>query len=112
MAGLSMGWPARPPRSVQGGTVRCPCRPGQLGAFSGWRRGTRGSWNRGAQSSDQPLLQRQYELLDRTTAFELWLIHWPTDGGLVLHDHGGSSGAFHVVWVPSTKRAPLAAGRP
>ena len=30
--------------------------------------------------------------------FELWLIHWPTDGGLVLHDHGGSSGAFHVVW--------------
>jgi hypothetical protein len=51
-----------------------------------------------AQSSDQPLLQRQYELLDRTTEFELWLIHWPTDGGLVLHDHGGSSGAFHVVW--------------
>ena len=51
-----------------------------------------------AQSPDLPLLERQYELLDRTTDFELWLIHWPTAGGLVLHDHGGSSGAFHVVW--------------
>jgi hypothetical protein len=51
-----------------------------------------------AQSPDLPLLERQYELLDRTKEFELWLIHWPTDGGLVLHDHGGSSGAFHVVW--------------
>jgi hypothetical protein len=51
-----------------------------------------------AQSSDLPLLERRYELLDRTTDFELWLVHWPTDGGLVLHDHGGSSGAFHVVW--------------
>jgi hypothetical protein len=51
-----------------------------------------------AQSSDLPLLERRCELLERTTNFELWLIHWPTDGGLVLHDHGGSSGAFHVVW--------------
>ena len=51
-----------------------------------------------AQASDLPLLERRYELLERTSDFELWLIHWPTDGGLVLHDHGGSSGAFHVVW--------------
>jgi Cysteine dioxygenase type I len=51
-----------------------------------------------AESSDLPLLERQCELLERTPSFELWLIHWPTDGGLVLHDHGGSSGAFHVVW--------------
>jgi hypothetical protein len=51
-----------------------------------------------AQSSGLPLLKRRYELLDRTTDFEMWLVHWPTDGGLVLHDHGGSSGAFHVVW--------------
>jgi hypothetical protein len=50
-----------------------------------------------AQASDLALLERRYELLDRTADFELWLIHWPTDGGLVLHDHGGSSGAFHVV---------------
>jgi hypothetical protein len=51
-----------------------------------------------AQASDLPLLERRYQLLERTSDFELWLIHWPTDGGLVLHDHGGSSGAFHVVW--------------
>jgi len=54
-----------------------------------------GPW---AQASDAPLLERRYELLDRTADYELWLIHWPTGGGLVLHDHGGSSGAFHVVW--------------
>jgi hypothetical protein len=50
-----------------------------------------------AQSSDLPLRERRCELLERTTDLELWLIHWPTDGGLVLHDHGGSSGAFHIV---------------
>jgi Cysteine dioxygenase type I len=54
-----------------------------------------GPW---AQTSDLPLVERRCELLDRTTDFEVWLIHWPTDGGLVLHDHGGSSGAFHVLW--------------
>jgi hypothetical protein len=52
------------------------------------------SW---AQLSDLPLEVRKYELLERTAELELWLIHWPTDGGLVLHDHGGSAGAFHVV---------------
>lgn len=43
------------------------------------------------------LVERRYELLDRTADFELWVIYWPTDTGLVLHDHGGSSGAFLVV---------------
>jgi hypothetical protein len=51
-----------------------------------------------AQTPDLPLVERRCELLDRTMDFEVWLIHWPTDGGLVLHDHGGSSGAFQVVW--------------
>jgi Cysteine dioxygenase type I len=51
-----------------------------------------------AQLSDLPLRERRYELLERTTDVEVWLIHWPTDGALVLHDHGGSSGAFSVVW--------------
>jgi hypothetical protein len=51
-----------------------------------------------ANATDLVLLERRYELLDRTADFELWLVHWPTDGALVLHDHGGSSGAFHVVW--------------
>jgi Cysteine dioxygenase type I len=43
------------------------------------------------------LARRHYQLLDRTGEFELWLIHWPQDGGLVLHDHGGSSGAFSIL---------------
>jgi hypothetical protein len=50
-----------------------------------------------AERSERPLEERRYELLDRTADVEVWLIHWPTDGGLVLHDHGGSAGAFHVV---------------
>jgi hypothetical protein len=40
--------------------------------------------------------QRRYELLERTGDYELWIIQWPHDGGLVFHDHGGSSGAFYV----------------
>jgi hypothetical protein len=39
---------------------------------------------------------RWYMLLDRTADFELWVIQWPHDTGLVLHDHGGSAGAFYV----------------
>jgi hypothetical protein len=27
----------------------------------------------------------------------LWVIEWPQDTGLVLHDHGGSAGAFFVM---------------
>jgi hypothetical protein len=50
-----------------------------------------------APQSELPFGERTYELLERTTDVELWLIHWPTGGGLVLHDHGGSAGAFHVV---------------
>jgi hypothetical protein len=53
-----------------------------------------GAW---AQAPEHPLQERWYALLERTTDVEVWLIHWPTDGGLVLHDHGGSAGAFHVV---------------
>lgn len=39
---------------------------------------------------------RQYELLDRSADYELWLIRWPQDTGLVFHDHGGSAGAFYL----------------
>jgi len=39
---------------------------------------------------------RWYKLLDRTADYELWVIQWPFDTGLVLHDHGGSAGAFYV----------------
>lgn len=39
---------------------------------------------------------RVYELLERTADYELWVIKWPQDTGLVLHDHGRSAGAFLV----------------
>jgi hypothetical protein len=44
-----------------------------------------------------PLTERRYKLLERTSDYELWIIHWPQDIGLVLHDHGGSAGAFQVL---------------
>jgi len=40
---------------------------------------------------------RDYELLELSDHFEVWVIHWPSDGLLQLHDHGGSSGALYVV---------------
>ena len=40
--------------------------------------------------------QRQYTLLERSLEHEIWLIFWPEGTGLVLHDHGGSCGAFYV----------------
>jgi len=43
-----------------------------------------------------PLSERRYRLLDRTADHELWVIYWPEAGGLLLHDHGGSNGAFYV----------------
>jgi Cysteine dioxygenase type I len=49
------------------------------------------------QRSPLPLTERQYQLLERTADYELWVIHWPVDVGLLLHDHGGSAGAFQVV---------------
>ena len=45
---------------------------------------------------EPPTGSRWYKLLDRTADFELWVIQWPHDTGLILHDHGGSAGAFYV----------------
>jgi mannose-6-phosphate isomerase-like protein (cupin superfamily) len=41
--------------------------------------------------------ERQYELLELSCDFEVWVIHWPVGGVLQLHDHGGSAGALWVV---------------
>jgi hypothetical protein len=73
-----------PPQSGQGGTAVRLRRPGQLGGFLPWRRGTRGWWDPG----HRPPTRRCWSVGTSCS----------TDGGLVLHDHGGSSGAFHVVW--------------
>jgi hypothetical protein len=40
--------------------------------------------------------RRFVRLLDGGS-YEAWLIAWGPDGGLDLHDHGGSRGAVHVV---------------
>jgi hypothetical protein len=40
------------------------------------------------------LTERTYELLELTDDLEIWVIHWPRDQGLQLHDHGGSAGAL------------------
>jgi hypothetical protein len=40
---------------------------------------------------------RRYARLLNTPAYDAWLIEWDHDADLDLHDHGGSSGAFHVV---------------
>lgn len=49
---------------------------------------------RGARGA---LVARSFELIARTPTYEAWVIAWPTGGGIELHDHGGSSGAFYVV---------------
>jgi Cysteine dioxygenase type I len=54
---------------------------------------------------------RRYELLERTGDYELWVIHWPQDGGLVLHDHGGSTGAFCVTAGVLEETSTIAAAR-
>lgn len=40
---------------------------------------------------------RQYRLIVSSLHLEAWLICWPPDGRLALHDHGGASGALRVV---------------
>jgi mannose-6-phosphate isomerase-like protein (cupin superfamily) len=41
--------------------------------------------------------ERRWARLLRTDAYEAWLLGWPSDVGLELHDHGGSAGAFSIV---------------
>jgi hypothetical protein len=40
--------------------------------------------------------RRVWELIDSSQDFEAWVIGWPPDGGIELHDHGESSGAVVV----------------
>jgi hypothetical protein len=41
--------------------------------------------------------ERWYALVATSDWFEAWVIGWPVGGAIELHDHGGSSGAVHVV---------------
>ncbi len=67
--------------------------PSRLRALATWLAGDVEPWD----EAGWPLTERRYGLLDRTQAYEVWVVHWPEDRGVVLHDHGGSAGAFHVV---------------
>jgi len=42
-------------------------------------------------------VDRWYRRIAVTDAYEVWLLTWLPGQGTDLHDHGGSSGAFHVV---------------
>lgn len=42
------------------------------------------------------LTERHYERLHRTASVEVWLICWDIGQDTLLHDHGGSVGAFAV----------------
>lgn len=41
--------------------------------------------------------QRFTALVERTEHYEVWLLSWLPGQHTELHDHGGASGAFHVV---------------
>jgi predicted metal-dependent enzyme (double-stranded beta helix superfamily) len=41
---------------------------------------------------------RWYERIDADASCEIWLISWLPGQSTGFHDHGGSSGAFAVVW--------------
>ncbi|MBV8692086.1 MAG: cysteine dioxygenase [Actinobacteria bacterium] len=53
---------------------------------AGWRRYVTGDWS-----------ARWYERFALERDFEAWLIGWPQDHGIDLHDHGGSAGGFALV---------------
>jgi hypothetical protein len=42
-------------------------------------------------------VDRWYRRIAVADAYEVWLLTWLPGQGTDLHDHGGSSGAFHVV---------------
>ena len=42
------------------------------------------------------LTSRRWELLAASDTFEAWVIGWPPDGTIALHDHGDSAGAVVV----------------
>ena len=54
---------------------------------------------------------RWYERMHTTDGYEVWLISWLPGQSTGFHDHGGSAGAFGVVWGRLTSAWCLAAER-
>lgn len=53
---------------------------------------------------------RWYEQIHVDGSYELWLISWLPGHSTGFHDHGGSAGAFSVVWGELDEYLPLAPG--
>ena len=57
--------------------------------------------------------ERWYERMHADEQYEVWLISWLPGQGTGFHDHGGSAGAFGVVWgtLEEHQAGTAAAGR-
>lgn len=56
--------------------------------------------------------ERWYERLHADDQYEVWLISWLPGQGTGFHNHGGSAGAFGVVWGTLEEHQAGTAGRP
>jgi hypothetical protein len=68
--------------------------PGWLEEAAAWLGESAPSWE---ELTGVVPLERTYRRVIATPRLEAWLICWPTDVHLQLHDHGGASGALQVV---------------
>jgi predicted metal-dependent enzyme (double-stranded beta helix superfamily) len=55
---------------------------------------------------------RWYERIHLDDNYEVWVISWLPGQATGFHDHGGSSGAFSVVWGTLTERRVLGGETP
>ena len=55
--------------------------------------------------------ERWYERMHADSQHEVWLISWLPGQGTGFHDHGGSAGAFTVVWGTLEEHQARAGGR-
>jgi hypothetical protein len=46
---------------------------------------------------EDPPAERRYERILATDAYDAWLIYWPPESSIDMHDHGDSIGALSVV---------------
>ena len=54
---------------------------------------------------------RWYERIRLDDSHEVWVISWLPGQATGFHDHGGSAGAFAVVWGTLVERRPTRRGR-
>ena len=56
--------------------------------------------------------ERWYERMHADEQYEIWLISWLPGQGTGFHNHGGSAGAFGVVWGTLEEHQAGTARRP